>query len=121
MRDPPIEHRLPELGLIWRSPAHVEPRLLQPEELKMVDEKGADEDGRPAKPKDDPSGIAEERAANVPDNLVDWTPADEQNHQGKARREHVDAALGRRRYDARPSRLECRPCHDAVLETEQRD
>src|SRR4051812_1793229 len=99
-------------------PTRIQPRLLQPEQLEMVDQEGADQDHRPADPEGDPDEVVDHRMRNwidAPHDRRDRPPADEQDHQRYAGGEYIDAAFGRRRHEPGPPALEALARHDAVL------
>ena len=67
VRDPAVEEGLAKLGLRSAcAPAHVQPGLLKAEQLEMVDQEGADQNGRQPDPERDPDECPSHRVGDVP-------------------------------------------------------
>ena len=110
------------LERMWRvgPAAEAEPRLADPEEVEVVDQRGRVQQHPPAC---EVQGAKRRRADLVrhrPDHAADRLPEGEDNDQSEDRQEHVGRTFGRFGNELLPGPLEGGPGHARVLDSEKR-
>src|SRR6266436_5100599 len=96
------------------------PTLFKPEKLKMVDQKGSDQNRTPTGPEQDLQYRFPESILDRPDGSQERLPVSDHEQQGEARQQHIRASFGCFWDNLRPGALEPLPCHNAVLQSENR-
>src|SRR6516165_6472849 len=115
-----VEHRGLEAGRGHRAAREVDRDLVQPEQLEVIDQEGADQDEQPAGERQAHHRRGDPGVGDLPDDLRHRMPQPEQQDQHQAGQQHVCAALDRGRDESRPPTLERLARHHAVLNREQR-
>lgn len=97
----------------------MQPHLAQPKQIKVVDQKCAEEHNGPTEQVSRHEHALNHRAFDRPHHAAHRLPQAHHQHEAQAGKQDEGAALDGFGHELRPPTFERRACHDAVLECEQ--